>query len=201
MAALLDIDLKQVAQIVKRGRGVAEPALLLNRGRLGVALDDDEAAQHRAVFARDLLPRGLALMPAKTDPAPLDRRRQEDAPAVFRHLDIAKAGPPLGLDADRGAQIDLARLEPVGAALLPPVERARVPAFERAAQPRVGAEPDIVGDQPVVIDPVGVRHVLAPSKPTPARGRIAAAGRCRSASTPPRRRPRWDAGRSSSATG
>jgi hypothetical protein len=59
MAAFLDIDLEQVAQIVERGRGLAEMALLLDRGRLGVALDHDQAAQHGAMLARDFLPRRL----------------------------------------------------------------------------------------------------------------------------------------------
>src|ERR1700692_3932846 len=44
MAAFLDIDLEQVAQVVERGRGLAEITLLLDRGRLGVALDHDQAA-------------------------------------------------------------------------------------------------------------------------------------------------------------
>src|SRR5207302_6614656 len=100
---LLDIDLEEVAQIVERGGGLAEAELLLDRGGLGITLHDDEAAQHRAVFAGHLLPSRLALMRAKRDPPVGDRRREEDAPAVFRHPDIAELGPALGLDADRGA--------------------------------------------------------------------------------------------------
>src|SRR5829696_3972821 len=135
MPGLLDIDLKQVAQIVERRRGAAEMALLLDRSRLGVALHNNEATQHRAVFARHLLPGRLALVRAEADRAPLDGRRQQDAPAVVGHLDVAELGPALGLDADRGAQVDGARLEPLGAARPPPVERARMPAFERAPEP------------------------------------------------------------------
>ena len=45
MAAFLDIDLEQIAQVVERGRGLAEMALLLDGSRLGVALDHDQAAQ------------------------------------------------------------------------------------------------------------------------------------------------------------
>jgi len=37
MAAFLDIDLEQIAQIVERRAGLAEAALLLDRGGLGVA--------------------------------------------------------------------------------------------------------------------------------------------------------------------
>src|SRR4051795_3948325 len=62
MAALLDIDLEDVAHVVERGRGLAEEALLLDRRGLSVALDRDQAAQHGAVFARHLLPGWLAVM-------------------------------------------------------------------------------------------------------------------------------------------
>src|SRR5438477_12579072 len=97
-------------------------ALLLDRSRFGVALHDDQAAQHRAVFARHLLPGRLALMRAEADLAIRDRRRQEDAPAVYRHPDKTEFGPALGLDADRGAQLDEIFLKPIGAAVAPPIE-------------------------------------------------------------------------------
>src|SRR5437764_5123659 len=62
MAAFLDIDLEQVAQVIERGRGLAEMTLLLNRRWLGVALDHDQAAQHGAMLARHFLPRRIAAM-------------------------------------------------------------------------------------------------------------------------------------------
>src|ERR1700687_6304325 len=62
MAAFLDIDLEQIAQVVERGRGLAEMALLFDRCRLGVALDHDQAAQHGAMFARHFLPRRVRKM-------------------------------------------------------------------------------------------------------------------------------------------
>ena len=66
MAAFLDIDLEQVAHVVERRRGPAEMALLLDRGGLRVALDDDEPAQHGAILARHFLPGGLAQMLRRT---------------------------------------------------------------------------------------------------------------------------------------
>src|SRR5206468_12721287 len=45
MAAFLDIDLEQVAQVIERGRGLAEMALLLDGSGLGIALDHDKAAK------------------------------------------------------------------------------------------------------------------------------------------------------------
>ena len=73
-------------------------ALLLDRGGLGVALDDDQPAQHGAVFAGYLLPGGLAEMLAKRNLAALFLRGKKNAPAVFRHLHIVEIGPAVGVD-------------------------------------------------------------------------------------------------------
>ena len=59
VAALLHVDLEEVAEVVERRAGAAEMALLLDRRGLGVALGDDEATEGAAVLARHLLPRGL----------------------------------------------------------------------------------------------------------------------------------------------
>ncbi len=93
MAAFLDIDLEQIAQVVERGRGLAEMALLFDRGRLGVALDHDQAAQRGAVFARDFLPGRLAKILAERNDAVLFLRRQQNAPAIFRHLRRSRTWP------------------------------------------------------------------------------------------------------------
>jgi len=69
---LLDVHLKEVAQVVERGCAGPQQRLLFDRGRLGVALRDDEAAQCRAMLARHLLPRRLAAFVAKAD-APVGR--------------------------------------------------------------------------------------------------------------------------------
>jgi hypothetical protein len=69
--------------------------LLFDRSRFRVALDHDQAAQQRAVFARHFLPGRLARVLATRDSAPLFLWRQQDAPAVFRHLHITELGPAL----------------------------------------------------------------------------------------------------------
>ena len=74
--ALLDVDLEQVAQVVQARRGGAEVALLLDRGGLGVALDDDQPPQVAAVLAGHLLPGGLALVLAERD-LPRSRSRSD----------------------------------------------------------------------------------------------------------------------------
>ena len=67
VAALLDVHLEQVAQVVEARAVRAELALLLDAGRLGVALHDDQAAQLVAELARDFLPDRLALEVAEAD--------------------------------------------------------------------------------------------------------------------------------------
>ena len=93
MPAFLDIDLKEVAQIVERRTGVAQEALLLDRGGLGVALGHDQPPQGRTVLARHLLPDRFATAVAKADPAVRHLVGEKDAPPVIRHLDPAKARP------------------------------------------------------------------------------------------------------------
>ena len=161
VTALFDVDLEQIAHVVERGRGLAEVTLLLDRGRLGVALDDHQAAQHGAVFAGHFLPGVLAFVHAEGDLAALVLRGQQHAPAVFRHLHVVEFGPALGIDADRGAQIDQRFLEALRPHVVPPVEVAGVPLLQRALDARVLPERDVVGDQAVIVDCCDI-HELRP---------------------------------------
>ena len=45
VTAFFDVDLEEVAQVVQGRTGLAQLALLLDRGRLGVGLRDDDAAE------------------------------------------------------------------------------------------------------------------------------------------------------------
>ena len=67
MPAFLDVHLEQVAQVIEAGRGGAQVALLLHRGGLGVALDDDQPLQLGPVLPRHLLPGGLTLVLAEPE--------------------------------------------------------------------------------------------------------------------------------------
>jgi hypothetical protein len=163
VAALLDIDLEQVAHVVERRRRLAEVALLLDRGRLGVALDDDEPAQHGAVLARHLLPGRLAEMLAEIDLAAFLLRRQEDAPAVFGHAHVIELRPAFRIDRDRGAQIDERLLEAFRPHVVPPVEIARMPALERFEHLPVGGEVDVVRDLGGVVDVQAVHFAFLSS--------------------------------------
>ena len=103
MPSFFDIDLEKVAQIVERGTGVAEPALLLDRGRLGIALGHDQPAQARPMLARHLLPHRLAHRIPKTDASIWHRIREKDAPTVFWQSDVAVARPPALVGCSGGA--------------------------------------------------------------------------------------------------
>ena len=152
MTALLDIDLEQVAQVVQRGRGLAEMALLLDRRRFGVALDHDQAAQRGAMLARHLLPGRLAVILAERNHAIVLLRRQQDAPAIVRHLDIVELGPAARIDRIGGAQINQRLLEAVRSHVVPPVDVTGMPALQRLQHLAILAEIHVVGNLGRVID-------------------------------------------------
>ncbi len=79
-------------------------------------------------------------------------RREEDAPAVVGHLHVVEVRPALGLDADRGAQVDVRRGRALGAHVAPPVEELGLPVLERALQRPVAREVDVVRDLFAVVD-------------------------------------------------
>ena len=95
VAAFLDVDLEQVAQVVLRRRGQAEVALLLDRCRLGVALRDDDAAQVGAVLAGHVLPGRLALVVAEVDLAVRRRPAPGRCPSGSRASSRSRNGPSL----------------------------------------------------------------------------------------------------------
>ena len=152
MPALLDVDLEDVAHVVERRRGLAEIALLLDGSRFGIALDDDEAAQHGAILARHVLPGRLAVMPSERNLAIGFLRRQQNAPAVFGHLHVVELGPALRIDRDCGAQINQRLLETLRSHVLPPVDIAGMPALERAQHLPVFGQIDVVRDLGRVVD-------------------------------------------------
>src|SRR5262249_114335 len=91
MPAFLDIDLKHVAHVVERGRGLAEVALLLDRGGVGVALDDDAAAPPRPAFPPPPPPPPLSPTPPARPGCRTDGRTESCGPPR-----AAPAGCPSG---------------------------------------------------------------------------------------------------------
>ena len=78
VAALLDVHLEEVAEIVERRARPPELALLLDRRGLGVPLRDDQPPESPAVLARHVLPRRLAAVDAEADrvgPSPARPRK------------------------------------------------------------------------------------------------------------------------------
>jgi hypothetical protein len=136
-------------------------ALLLDGSRFGVALDDDQPAEHRAVFAGHVLPDLLPLVPAETDLALILAGGEQDAPAVFGHFHIIEFRPALGIDAHRRAQIDVRSLETFGAHSHPPVDKPGVPLLQRPQHALVLGETDIVGNLGRVVDVDRFEHVAS----------------------------------------
>ncbi len=127
-------------------------ALLLDRGRFGVALDHNHSPQHGTIFAGHFLPGRLATMGAERNCAAFRRRSEQDAPAVLGHADIIENRPAFRIDADGGAQIDELLLKTLGPHVVPPIDITGVPLLQRALDALVLAEPDVVGDQAVIVD-------------------------------------------------
>ncbi len=122
------------------------------RGRFGVALRDDEAAQVHAVLTRHVLPGRLTHVVAEADLAIRLGLGQEDAPAVVRHLHVIEVGPALGVDGDRRAQVDGTVLERDRPEIAPPLQETRLPVLECPLEAAVVGEPDVVGDSCVDVD-------------------------------------------------
>ena len=88
VARFLDVHLEEVAHVVERRRGERQPALLLHRAGLGVALRDDQAAQFVAMFARALPPSTRRRCSRRNGsgarPSPARGRSPSDTPACAR---------------------------------------------------------------------------------------------------------------------
>src|SRR5688572_10068556 len=152
VAAFLDVDLEEVAQVVERRARMSEQALLLDGRGLRIALRDDQAAQRRAVFARHLLPRRLAHLVAESDPAVGDRIGEENAPAILGHFHRAVVRPALRVDRDRSAQVDVGLREVARAHFAPPSKESGLPVLERALQLAIVREVDVIRDSFRVVD-------------------------------------------------
>ena len=203
MAAFLYIDLEQIAHVIKRWRGQAKKALLLDRARLGVTLDHDKATQHRPVFAWHFLPRQLAGMLTTRNTAVFDLRREKDTPSVFRHFHIIKLGPTACLNPYGGTKIDLGILKLLRDKLRPPVDIAGMPLFKRLQDAAVRGQVDVVWNFRVIAN---IHHILHHSHPRKNSHAIRRAPCCtcrahqfRSAAEPPPHQRRWAAGKSNSA--
>ena len=159
VAALLHVDLEQIAQVVQRRAGGAQMPLLFDRGRLGITLRDDQPAQLAAVLAGHLLPGGLPEVIAEGDARVRGRRRQEDAPTIVGHFDVAEMRPAVGVHADCGAQIDVQRTARHRSEIVPPAQVIGLPGFQGAPQPAIVGQPDVVRNALGVIDRHGVLPV------------------------------------------
>src|SRR5262245_24132391 len=97
-------------------------------------------------------------MPAERNFAALFLRRQQVAPAVLRHLEVIDLGPALGVDGDRGAQINERLLEASRPHGHPPADVPGMPRpGPRRTCPTLG-EVDVVRDSRRVVDVDDIAH-------------------------------------------
>src|SRR5580700_2967188 len=182
MTALLDIDLEEIAQVVEARRRESEKPLLLHRRGFRIALDDEQALQLGAIFARDLLPRRRPHVLTKGNATVGITVGQEDAPPILLERDVAEMRPAVAVGADGGAEVHVARDE-IRAEVPPPLHEARLPGLERSLQAAVAAQIDVVGNAICVIG--AEAHV----RPAPGPARLA--DRCRSVAGRRPGRSRW----------
>ena len=127
-------------------------SLLLDRSWLGVALDNDQAAQVRSVLARDFLPGVFTLVVTECNLAIWFLISQEDAPPVVGHLDVVKVCPTLLPDANCGSQEHGVALKRRRTHVFPPPDEFRLPTFECPLQATVVGQADVVWDLGVDVD-------------------------------------------------
>src|SRR3981189_2151075 len=104
------------------------------------------------MLARYFLPRRLAVMLAERYDAVLLLRREQDAPAIIRHLHVVELGPAARIDRVGRAQIPQRLREAVRPHVVPPVDVTRMPAFQRFEHLPILAEIHVVGNFGAVID-------------------------------------------------
>src|SRR5205085_10927377 len=98
-------------------------------------------------------PYRLSLELAEADAPIRCRLGEEDSPPIVRQLDVFEMRPPLGIDADRGPEVDLVIvLESLRPHFAPPLQVFRLPVFERSLQALVAGEVDVVRN------PLGRNH-------------------------------------------
>src|SRR5579862_364955 len=103
------------------------------------------------MFARNLLPHGLAEVVAEADSAIFFGVGKKNSPTIVRHPDVAERRPAFGVHADGGAQIDFVGVEVAGAEAVPPVKKFRLPVFKGTLQRAIGSQADVVGDAVLII--------------------------------------------------
>src|SRR5260370_39451435 len=139
-----DVHLENVPQVVHRRARRAEHSLLLHGSGFGVSLSDDHPAQSRAIFTRHFLPSRLSFVHSEIHFAFFITRLQENAPAVFRHLYVAKLRPAVGFHADGGSQVHLIVVALVWSHVVPPSHVRGLPMFEGALPDAVSTQIDVV---------------------------------------------------------
>src|ERR1700757_3883460 len=96
------------------------------------------------MLAGNLMPDWLSLVLAEPNRARWFGVGEKDAPAIFRHFDIAEGRPTLGVNGDRGSQINVGGLEAKRPEFPPPTKESRLPLLKRALQTPVAGEVNVI---------------------------------------------------------
>src|SRR6185436_9216496 len=146
MTALLDVHLKEIAEVVQAGTALTEPPLLLDTGRLRITLGDDQPSQLIPEFPGYVLPDRTPHQIAKPNAAIVDGIGEKDAPSIFRQPDVLEMWPAFRIDADGRPHVHLVMvLESLRAHVAPPLQVLGLPVLERALEPLVAREVDVIG--------------------------------------------------------
>ena len=146
MASFFDVYLKNVPQVVQGRAGKPQHLLLLDRGRLRIALRHDDAPQCRAIFSRHFLPRRLAFVRPKIYLPVFIARLQENSPAVLRHFHVIELRPTVRLHTDSRAQVNVVVAALGGSHVVPPAQKRGLPVLQRALQDAVAPQVHVIGN-------------------------------------------------------
>src|SRR4029453_18970288 len=139
--------LEKVAQVVEARTALTEPTLLLDAGRLGIALRHDEPTQRISELTGNLLPDGMPEKISKANPPIRHRVGQKDAPPILRQLHVLEVSPTVRFDAHGSTQVHVVVvLEPLRPHVAPPLHVLRLPVLERTQQPLIARQVDVVRD-------------------------------------------------------
>src|SRR5215813_6918534 len=103
------------------------------------------------MFPRHLLPHRLPEIIPKPDSPVRSRLRQENSPAVLRHLHVIERRPTLRVHRNCSAQINFRRVEVARSQPMPPVQEFWLPMFQCPLQRSVRTQIHIVRNPVLVV--------------------------------------------------
>src|SRR3981081_1293443 len=126
--------------------------LLLDGGRLSVALSDYDTAKVAAIFTGHLLPDGLTQVRTEANLTIQLGRVEENSPAIVGHLHIPELRPPPRITTRALSQVHVVLPRAFRPHFGPPLQELRLPVLERPLQSFVARQVYVVGNLLIVVD-------------------------------------------------